>query len=254
MPACQGAVNAQPAQQKDEQRMSQLKEVLTICTHMDMYTDFAATVRDKGVPEDAATNMVAETVQKNLKLPSDVLAPFIAVIKDLYHRIYADPSLKRGMFDEAIFSACSNYRGYVVDKPQLRKELGNYVQSAFNPLARVTLCTKAGETAGNIGVARDKGVSKAKILEVAQKGLENDPATLALLPELVDEVYGNQDIEIAALYLYNVRRCESRKADLQFPPLSGLAEATKACLKNSEKNVRRECLSKLYSSNTGKAP
>lgn len=253
MLASQGAANAESPPLKNEQRMTQFQEVVMVCTSMDMYANFAAYYRDQGMPVDAATNMIVASVQKNMKLPNDMLPPFISVVKDLYQRVYADPALKRGMFDEAIFGTCSNFGGYQIDKPQLRQELSSYVQSAFDPLRRVTLCTKAGETAGNIGAAREKGITKAQILDVARKGLENDPTTLALLPTLVAEVYDNKDIEIASLYLYNIRRCESRKLGLQFPNLADLGEATRICQTNSDKNVRSECLSKLFTSEPASA-
>jgi len=254
MLANQGVAKAETSLQTGEQRMTQLEEVVMVCTGMEMYANFAVYYRDQGMPVDAATNMIVASVQKNMKLPEGMLSPFISVIKDVYRRIYADPTLKRGMLDDAIFNACSNFGGYQLDKLQLRRELSNYVQSAFDPLKRVTLCVKAGETAGNIGAARDKGFSKAQILDMARKGLENDPSTLALLPTIVDEVYDNKDIEIASFYLYNMRRCESRKLGLKFPNLTDLGEPTKNCQKTSDKNVRSECLSKIFTGDVPKAP
>jgi hypothetical protein len=243
----QGAAKATaPPSPQDDHQIAQFQEVVMVCTGMDMYANFAAYYRDQGMPVDAATNMIVASVQKNMKLPNDMLPPFISVVKDLYQRIYVDPSLKRGMFDEAIFNSCSNFGGYQIDKKQLRTELSNYVQSAFDPLKRVSVCTKAGETAANIGAAREKGINKSQILDMARKGLQNDPTTLALLPTLVEEVYDNKDIEIASFYLYNLRRCESQKAGLKFPDLTELGEATKNCQKDPDKTVRSECLSKLF--------
>lgn len=182
-------------------------------------------------------------------MPEDMLNAYIDVVKDLYKFVGSDKSINKNNIDNAIFSACSKYHGYNVDKAKLKYELSNYVQSAFDPNKRVHYCQKAGETAANITVARDKGMSKEEITTIAEGALVNDKATRESLPRIVEEIYKYPSIDTPSFYFYNIKMCGAKKEGIKIASLEKSSEKIVACQSIQDKNEKTGCLSKAISAN-----
>ena len=237
--------------QESASPVDQFNETVAVCVNLDMYPVMAARNRDEGMPLDISRDLVVASMEKNFagKLPPGVLEPTIDVVKDIYGRIYADPKPGPEAFNDIVFESCSGYRGYAIDKAALKAELAGYVQSAFNPFARVPLCIKAGQSAANIAQARDNGMTKERITAVVADALNNDPATLAIAPTIIDEVYSLKDLEVISFYGYNVHRCEARKAGATLPPLASLEARVEQCEQLATKEAQKECLESAFSVN-----
>ena len=226
---------------------SPLEETVLVCNSLEVYAQLAAQFRDQGMPLETAQQIARDSMQTNLAtLPPEMYEPYVAVVMKLYTRVYADPSATIGTFDAAIFDACAGYRDYDLDRAALKAELARYVPSAFDRFQRVTLCVKAGETAANLVVARDQGMSRTQITQMASQALMDDPATAARLPLMVDEVYTHTALGAPTFYVYNIQRCEAEQAGVKPVALAGVAEAAAACEKEPADEVRGQCLLQLF--------
>jgi hypothetical protein len=247
-------VNAQAAgsQPAPANAVDHFNETVTVCTNLDMYPVLAMRNRDEGMPLDIARDLIVASMQKNFegKLPPGMLQPYIDVVKDIYGRIYADSKLGPESFSDIVFDACSGYRGYSIDKTALKTELSGYAQSAFDPLARVPICVKAGQSAANIAQARDNGMTKERVADVVANALKNDPATFAIAPTIIDEVYSLKDLEVTSFYFYNMRRCEAKKAGATLPSLASLEPHIEQCELTS-KEGKTACLESAFKPNDG---
>ena len=221
-------------------------ETLMVCTTLDMYGAMALRSRESGMPLEVSTGLLVDSMNKNLtNLPQDSRYAYIDVVKDLYRRVYGDKSIQSKNVEQSIIAACSKYKEYQIDTVKLQKELSNYVQSAFDQFRRVPICQKAGETAANIAVARDKGIKKEEIIKVASSALENDQRTRDIVPEIAEEVYAFSDIQVASFYLYNMKRCLARQKGGSISSMKDIKARVIVC-QNEDKKLRTECLDNAY--------
>lgn len=225
-------------------------ETVSICLNLDIYGTLSLKARDSGMPLEESTKLVSESMRKNLSsMPEEMLNAYINVVKDLYKIVGSDKSINKNNIESAIFLSCSKYHGYNVDKVKLKSELSNYVQSAFDPNKRVHYCQKAGETAANITVARDKGMAKSEITKIAESGLSNDKITKEILPRIVEEIYQYPSIDTPSFYFYNIKLCSAKKEKEKIASLEKSSEKIIACQKIQDKNEKTVCLSKAISAN-----
>lgn len=225
-------------------------ETVSICLNLDIYGTLSLKARESGMPLEESTKQVSNSMKENLStMPEGMLNAYIDVVKELYKIVDSDKSINRNNIDSAIFSACSKYHGYNVDKAKLKSELSNYVQSAFDPNKRVHYCQKAGETAANISVARDKGMSKDEIKKIAEGALANDKITKESLPRIVEEVYKYPSIDTPSFYFYNIKSCGAKIEGVKISSLEKSSEKIISCQSIQDKNEKTGCLSKAISVN-----
>ncbi len=90
-------------------------------------------------------------------------------------------------FNDIVFESCSGYRGYSMNKAALKATFR--LRAIGLRLVRVSLYASRLDsplqTLLKPATARDQEASAA----VAADALKNDPATLAIAPTIIDEVY-----------------------------------------------------------------
>jgi hypothetical protein len=223
-------------------------EAMAVCDNMGMYVQSAQRQSAMGMPLAAAKELAAGLMNKNLKIDNDVKAGAIALAMEIYSHVYSTPSGKAEQVDIVLSKTCGKYRGYDLSQEQVDKYLSTTAQSAWNPLVRVPLCTKVAQSAANIGTARDKGLSREKLGEVARTALREDKFTLAELPRLIDEAYDNRAAEVEFLYVYNLGRCNAKQHAVDYPSLSVLGPEFSKCKAVSSQGLEsiKECHKRVF--------
>ena len=242
-----GSLSVASAQDGKAVELSPLDETVMVCNSLYVYAQLAAQFRDQGMPLEQAKTIARDSMSENLAhLPAGMRTPYGEVVMAVYDTVYADPAISIGGFDPVIRDACHGYRGYEIDRAALDAELDNYVPSAFDPLKRVSLCEKAGQTAANLAVAREQGMPQQEAASMAVSALGGDTRTNARLPRMVEEVYANPQLGVPVFYLYNIRRCQAEAAGDSLPPLNELAELAAACQQQPTQDGQGRCLLQLF--------
>ena len=120
-------------------------------------------------------------------------------------------------------------------------------QSAWDPLARVPLCTKVAETISNIAVARDQGRSRESMTEILDTVLAKDKFTYPKRSELLAWAYDNPRIAVRVLYFYARQQCQYEQAGKNFPLLAELSEQLIACSVKTQRSEQDACLRQTLS-------
>jgi len=217
------------------------KETLQVCSNLDMYGDFAVDQRDSAMPKEVAFDMVKGSMNRNLKLPADALAAFIAVVDKIYDIVYADKTIARGATQAAIVDACSQFKGQNADKRYIANYLEKHPRSAWEPLKRVPLCENIAQSASNIVVARDRKMSIEKVNALVKSGLQNDQLTLRAMPKIITEVFENPDVGTVNIYAYNLKKCEAAEKNEKYAELAEFKPRLRACEKMEKKEEQQQC-------------
>jgi hypothetical protein len=227
--------------------ISPFDETVMVCNSLYVYAQLAAQFRDQGMPREQAKTIARDSMTENLThLPAEMREPYVGVVMEVYDAVYADPAVTVGGFDTVIRDACYGYRDYNLDRAALEAELDGYVQSAFDPLKRVPVCEKAGQTAANLTVARDQGMTQQESASMAVSVLGNDTRTNERLPRMLEEVYAHPQLGVPVFYLYNIRRCQVEADGGNLPPLKELAELAAACQQQPTQDAQGHCLLQLF--------
>lgn len=232
------------AEQSSQNPVNQ--ETLTVCSNLDMYADFAVDGRDSAMPKAIAFNMVKASMNRHLKIPANLLSEYIAVVGKIYELIYADRTIKRGATQAAIVDACSHYKGQNADKRYIANYLERNPRSAWDPLKRVPLCENIGQSASNVAVARDKGMSKESVSALVKTGLQNDQLTLQVMPTTINEVFENPDIGTFYIYQHNLTKCLAIEKNEKYVELAELKPQIKSCEKLGKEEDKLQCVRNIF--------
>ncbi len=222
------------------------QETLMVCSTLDMYADFAVDGRDSAMPEAIAFNMVKASMNRNLKIPADMLSAYVVAVGKIYELIYADQTIKRGATQAAIVDACSHYKGQNADTRYIANYLERNPRSAWDPLKRVPLCENIGQSAANVAVARNKGMSKESVSALVKTGLQNDQLTLRVMPKIIDEVFENPDVDTTYIYVYNLRKCAAIENNQKYTELAELKPHIRNCEKLGKEEDKLQCERKIF--------
>jgi|GEM_PF-1935628 len=222
------------------------EETLKVCSNLDMYADFAVDSRDSAMPKEAAFNAVKASMNRHLKIPVNVLSEYIAVVGKIYELIYADQTIKRGATQATIVDACSHYKGQNADTRYIASYLERNPRSAWDPLKRVPLCENIGQSASNVAVARNKGMSKESVSALVKNGLQNDQLTLRVMPKIINEVFENPDLDTTYIYVYNLRKCTAIENNQKYTELTELKPRIRNCEKLEKEEDRLQCDRKIF--------
>lgn len=217
-------------------------EAMAVCDNMGMYVQSAQRQATAGMPLQMATEMVSGLMSKNLKIEDQAKAAAISLVMTIYSYVYAEPQRRTESVDTVLGKTCGSYRDYNLPQEQVDMHLANTTPSAWNPMVRVPLCTKLAQSAANIATARDKGIPREKMGEVAAASLSNDKFTLAHLPDLIEAIYDNPAHEVAFIYGESLGRCQSRESQRDYPPAALLWKQYSQCTSASQdNNAIRQC-------------
>ena len=232
------------AEQSSQNPVNQ--ETLTVCSNLDMYADFAVDGRDSAMPKAIAFDMVKASMNRHLKISANVLSEYIAVVGKIYELIYADQTIKRGAAQAAIVDACSRYKGQNADKRYIASYLERNPRSAWDPLKRVPLCENIGQSASNVAVARDKGMSKESVNTLVNTGLQNDQLTLRVMPTIINEVFENPDVGTFYIYEHNLKKCQAIEKNEKYVELAELKPRIRSCEKLANEAEKQQCVRTLF--------
>lgn len=217
-------------------------EAMAVCDNMGMYVQSAQRQATMGMPLQTATELVVSLMNKNLRVDGEVKAGAIALASNIYAYVYASQERRTESTDSVLSKTCGTYRGYNLSQDQIDKHLAETAPSAWNPMVRVPLCEKLAQSAANIATARDRGISREKISEVASASLSADKFTSARLPELIRSAYDYPDHEVAFVYGESLERCTAHENQREYPSLATLWERYSQCKSASTDNdVIKEC-------------
>lgn len=213
----------------------QFAEAMAVCDNMSMYVQSAQRQAAMGMPEASAKELTRGLMSKNLQLTDEVKAGAIALAMDIYSHVYATAKAPPEPIDVVLSKTCGKYRGFALPQEQVDRYLASTAQSAWNPLVRVPLCTKLAQTAANIGTARDRGMAREQMADIAKTALREDKFTSAELPRLIDDAYSNSTAEVAFFYLYNLGRCSAVRQQKEYPSLAVLEAEYVKCKTSAAK-------------------
>lgn len=222
------------------------EETLKVCSNLDMYADFAVDGRDSAMPKEVAFNMVKASMNRHLKIPANLLSEYITVVGKIYELIYADQTIKRGATQAAIVDACSHYKGQNADTRYIANYLERNPRSAWDPLKRVPLCENVAQSASNIAVARNKGMSLENVTVLVKDGLQNDPLTLRVMPKITTEVFENPDVNTSYIYVHNLKKCMALERNEKYAELAELKPRLRSCEKLKVEEEKRQCERKIF--------
>jgi hypothetical protein len=203
-------------------------EAMAVCDNMGMYVDMAQRQLKMGMPQATATDLVTKSMETNYKMDGELKKGAISLVRVIYADVYATPSRTESV-DVVLGKTCGSYRGYNVPRQQVEQHLAGTVQSAWDPLARVPRCTKLAQSAANIGTARDRGMAREKMSEVATGALRDDTFTLPQVPRMVSDAYDHADAEVTFLYVYNLGYCKATAEGQHYPALTALMPEYAKC-------------------------
>lgn len=203
-------------------------EAMVVCDNMAMYVVLAQKQLKMNMPQAVAIDMVADSMQRGLQGEGELKTGTIALARAIYADVYALPG-KTDPVEAVLGRNCGSYRGYNLPRQQVEQHLAKSVKSAWDPLLRVPLCTKLAQSAANIATARDRGMTREKIMEAAGAGLRDDAFSLAQLPRMVGDAYDHRDAEVTFLYVYNLGRCKAAAERQDYPTLPALLPEYAKC-------------------------
>jgi hypothetical protein len=220
---------------------AQFEEAMAVCDNMTMYVEAAKRQRTVGMPLDVAKELVSSAMQKNLNMPADLKDAAIDLVKKIYDNVYGQESVSGLPVERVLSETCGKYRGYSIPESRVKEHVASTTQSAWDPLARVPLCTKVAQSASNIGAARDRGMSREAISTVAVSSLKNDPFTLARLPALLDVAYGKPSASISHLFGYSLFSCRAEQQGRSYPKFESLQSRLTSCSGTNSKAEQEKC-------------
>lgn len=217
-------------------------EAMAVCDNMGVYVQSAQRQAAAGMPKEMATEMISDLMNKNLKIEDQAKAAAINLVMTIYSYVYAEPQQRIESIETVLSKTCASYRDYNLPQEQVDIHLANTTPSAWNPMVRVPLCTNLAQSAANIATARDRGIPRNKIGEVAAVSLSNDKFTLSHLPDIIGAAYDNPGREVAFIYGESLGRCKSRESQRDYPPAALLWEQYSRCTSASQdKDAIRQC-------------
>lgn len=223
-----------------------VRETKAVCSNLDMYVDIALKSRGDGIPKNMGLRVVAASINEHFKSSRTDTDAFIAVVKDIHKQVYEDPTIDRARGKDVIVSACSKYKGFDVDENAIAAHLDRHPRSAWDPIKRVPLCVKMGQTASNIALARDKGTPKEAVAEMVKTALADDRLTLERAPQMIEEVFGNPEIEVPPFFAYNLSRCEAVEAGGSYRELGEFKSDILACQRKGTLEAKAQCQQAVF--------
>lgn len=225
---------------------SDISEAMAVCDNMTMYVQAAQRQLGQGMPKTDAKNLTSGLMNANMKSDPELKAAAIGLVMDIYEYVFSNEQGKSASVETVLANTCGNYKNLGIPKSAVEKHLSTTAQSAWNPMERVPLCVKQAQSAANIGSARDKGMAKEQIADVSFTALSNDKVTKFMLPELIDQVYENPEIEVQNIYAFNLAQCRARMNSQTFPPLKDMKAGILKCQSESTNEARKQCGRTLF--------
>ncbi len=212
---------------------------MAVCDNMSMYVDSAKREHGKGMPLSTAKDLVTALMNKNLNVREDVKAGAIGLAQQIYEFVYAHPDPASLSTEDVLKATCGSYRGYNLPTASVNRHIDSTVQSAWDPMQRVPLCTKFAQSAANVATARDKGMSREEISRIASDVLKNDFFTLRRLPLLTEWVYATPLVPVAEIYAFSYFTCRAENEDRPSPTFEGVHNGLVKCstLKREEREA-----------------
>jgi len=232
---------ASPIRAQSDTDDDRFTEAMAVCDNMTQYVDAAKRQRTIGMPLNEAKDLARTLMEKNLKLPGELKTAAIDLVSTIYDRVYGAELVSTITVDKVLIEACGSYRGYRIPEARVREHVLSTAQSAWNPLERVPLCTKVAQSTANLASGRDRGLSRDRMLEVAQSSLARDPFTQERLPAMLEWVYSTPNVPVSQLYAYALLYCRAEVSGKPFPGLSSMREALSACASRSMKSEEEKC-------------
>lgn len=220
---------------------AQFQEAMDVCDNMTLYVDSAKRQRGMGMPLDEAKQNVVRLMQRNLKLPEAISRGSIDLAVSIYEYVYAQELLWALSTERVLYENCGTYRGYELPASRVKEHVLSTTQSAWDPLARVPLCTKVAQSLSNIASGRDRGIPLERMTEVATTSLADDLFTSERLPVLLAWAYDKPALDVGQLYAYALRQCTAEQTGKKYPELKFLRERLVACVGHSQKSEQEAC-------------
>ena len=142
---------------------------MAVCDNMTLYVDAAKRQRSMNMPLASAKELSKQLMEKNLKFEESIKQGAIGLALNIYDYVYAQAPSAELSTEQVLAATCGSYRSYAIPAERMAAHLAMTTQSAWDPLARVPLCTKVAETISNIAVARDQGRSRESMTEILDK-------------------------------------------------------------------------------------
>lgn len=225
----------------------QFQEAMAVCDNMTQYVDAAKRQRSMNMSLASAKDLSKQLMEKNLKLDESIKQGAIGLALDIYDYVYAQAPSADLSTEQVLAATCGSYRSYAIPEERVAAHLATTTQSAWDPLARVSLCTKVAETISNIAVARDQGRSRASMAEILDTVLARDKFTYPKRSALLAWAYDNPRITVRVLYFYTHQQCQSEQAGKKFPLLAELSEQLIACSVKTQRPEQDACLRQTLS-------
>ncbi len=221
--------------------VTQYQEAMAVCDNMTLYVDAAKRQRRMGMPLNEAKQQTARLMERNLNVAPEVKQGAVELAKSIFDFVYSSEAGVDPTVSDALAATCGSYRGYSLPRAQVQAHIDSTTSSAWDPLARVPVCVKVAQSVANIAVGRDKGLSRERMVDVAQKGLSDDPFTASRLSKLVAWAYDAPVLDASTLYAYALNQCVRERAGSQFPALDALKPRLLECAGNGSQSERDKC-------------
>lgn len=220
---------------------AQFQEAMAVCDNMTLYVDAAKRQRIMGLPLATAREDTARLMQRNLQMDATIKRGAIELAQRIFDYVYAQEAVGALPTERVLTATCGTYRGYEIPVERVKAYVASTAQSAWDPLARVPLCTKVAQSVSNIAAGRDKGIPRERMAEVAASSLAGDEFTSSRLATLLSWAYDKPFIEIRPLHAYALQKCNRERAGKSYPALTELREPLAACAAKAESSERDAC-------------
>ena len=160
------------------------EEMVNMCGSLQTYVSLAVQSKNSGMPLDSATNMTEASMRKHLApdLTADSFNRYLAVVRELYKRIYALPSIAPQTVNRVIAPACMIYAE------------GQYSES---DIKQMQICVAKSQPYLGFANMRDQGMSlEAQLKWLKEEGLKN----AAQSPEESEKLYS--ELSVIMKYVY----------------------------------------------------
>jgi hypothetical protein len=225
---------------------SQLQEAMAACDSMTIYVQFAQRQHSMGMALDTSKKLLNDAMQTNLKMEEPEKAAVIALADTIFEYVYAAKTDAEAAVGPVLSNTCGSYRGFNIPLDVVSKHVAATVTSAWDPMQRVSLCTKLAQTVSNIGAARDKGLSRQQITDAANAALADDKVTLARLPELIAEVYDNADVKLPYFFGYHLTQCRTQASGGKLTSFHDVKPGILKCQAETSTEAENKCANVLF--------
>jgi hypothetical protein len=216
-------------------------EAMAVCDNMTLYVDAAKRDRLAERPLISARAETARLMETNLRMDAAVKQGAITLAQRIYDFVYSQELLSALSTERVLAATCGTYRDYNLPAERVKEHVFATTQSAWDPLARVPLCTKIAQSAANIASGREKGIGRDKMTEVATSSLASDAFTLPRIPTLVAWAYDHPELPVSSIYAYAIQHCNQQRAGKQMPTLAELKDRLQSCGSKSSPQERAAC-------------